>query len=63
MNPQTLKGKVVEVKVGCVSQFGHLDRDIARAIEWLKLDIYKQDNDIPNWIMDSIDEAFEGVQK
>jgi len=65
MEGQPLKGKTIEVKLGGKTEFGHLDKDIASAIEWLK----RETNKIASLdlidhtrLNNSIDIAFEGVQ-
>jgi len=77
MEGQTLKGKTVEVIIAGKSEFGHLDKDIVLAVEWLKgqVDVLITMN-VKTWQHDGmtiyghrlhefktmIDDAFEGVQ-
>jgi len=64
-NPQPLKGKTIEVKIGNNTEFGHLDKDIALAVEWLKREtdkIASLDLIDHTRLNNSIDIAFEGVQ-
>ena len=64
---QTLKGKTIEVRIGNKTCFGHLDKDILSAIDWLKGEINFEGSivepGIKEMIIEIIDRAFEGVQK
>ena len=58
---QTLKGKTVEVQIGNKTYLGHLDKDIASAIEWFIENLREDVNKSGATIL--IKEAFVGVQK